>query len=195
MSVRVRNGDGIPGDVRKHGSEELLLLGYVLCGVEGGVLQESDVLTGFISIEYTVQSVLHDTGGETVGHRVMECGLDVLPGYDMESGKRFREDEGPAYVFVGNIGYGDLRFGIYGEPRFPFLQDYASIKYRMRAEQTSNLGDGVVVGESLGNRIGAIDHIHLGRFPALAVEVDVQGTSGQGASRIECVDAFNTFGI
>ena len=65
----------------------------------------------------------------------------------------------------------------------------------MRAEQTSNLGDGVVVGESLGNRIGTIDHIHLGRFPALAVEVDVESTSGQGASRIECVDAFNTFGI
>ena len=194
-AVGIWDGDGIPGYVRKHGSEELFLFGYVLCSIEGCILQESDVLFGLFSREYAFQSVLHDTDGETVGHRVVECGLDVLPGYDMESGKRFREDELSAYVIVRNIGYGDLRFGIYGEPRFPFLQDYASVKYRMRAEQTSDLGDGVVVGESLGNRIGAIDHIHLGRFPALAVEVDVQGTSGQGASRIECVDAFNTFGI
>ena len=65
----------------------------------------------------------------------------------------------------------------------------------MRAEQIPDLRDGAVIGDSFRERIGLIDYIHLGRFPALLVEIDVESTSGQGASRIECVDAFNTFGI
>ena len=168
-AIGIWDGDGIPGDVRKHGSEELLLLGDVLGRVEGGVLQESYVLFGLFSREHTVQSTLHDTDGETVGYRVMECGLDVLPGYDMEPGKRFREDEGPAYVFVGNIGYGDLGLRIDGEPRFPFFQDYAGTQYGVRAEQIPDLRDGAVIGDPFRERIGLIDYIHLGRFPALLV--------------------------
>ena len=65
----------------------------------------------------------------------------------------------------------------------------------MCAEQTSNLGDGVVVGDPFGNRVGAIDHIDLGRLPALAVEIDVEGTSCKRTSCFESIDATDAFEI
>lgn len=191
-AVGIRDRDGIPGDVRKHGSEELLLLGDVLGRVKGGVLQESDVLFGLFSRKYAFQSVLHDTDGETVGHGMVECGLDVLPGYDMESGKRFREDERSAYVSVRNSGYGDLRFGIDGEPRFTVFEDYTGTEYGMDPEKASDPGYGKFVGGTFGNRIRGANDVSLMLFPALYVEIYVQLPSRERASGFGGVDLIGT---
>ena len=191
-AVGIRDGDGIPGYVRKHGSEELLLPGYVLGRVEGGILQESDVLFGLFSREYAFQSVLHDTDGETVGYGMVECGLDVLPGDDVESGKRFREDEGPAYVSVRNFGDCYLRFGIDAEPGFTVFEDYTGTEYGMDLEKASDPGYGKFVGGTFGNRIRGADDVSLMLFPALYVEIYVQLPSRERASGFGGVDLIGT---